>query len=180
MRRTATFAAALLTIWLTLAMVTPTATSAAAQDTATSSIPVDPAVTLEMHATANCVLADRQCYFTTTANLRGPDGPIPFPGDFYGRQSTTVRSMDRMVYMDSDFNAPNTRMFKSITDTEYSTVYFGSGPPEKFTLNGNSRTVDWATGQPKTDADYIVCAHIQAVYAGVNLTTPDACAQTRY
>ena len=38
----------------------------------------------------------------------------------------------------------------------------------------------WQTGQPKTDADYIVCSHIQVVYNGVNITTPDACAQTTY
>ena len=177
MKRFATIAAVGSATWLTLALATPMAVSSAAVDTGTSSIPVDPVVSLEMHTTANCVLADNQCYFTTTANLRGPDGPIPFPGDFWGRQTTTVRSMDRNVYMDSDFNAPNTRMFKSITDTEFATVYFGSGPA---VLNGSTRTTDWSTGRPKTDADYIVCAHIQGVYAGVNLTTPDSCAQTTY
>jgi hypothetical protein len=180
MKRLATIAAAFSATWLTLALVTPTAVSSAALDTATSSIPVDPVVSLEMHATANCVIAENKCYFNTAANLRGPDGPIPFPGDFYGKQTTTLRSMDRNLYLDSDFNAPNTRMFKSITDNEFATVYFGSGPPEKFMLHGSTRTVDWATGQPKTDADYIVCSHIQVVYAGVNLTSPDACAQTTY
>jgi hypothetical protein len=180
MKRFATIAAFCATTWLTLACLTPMAVSSAAQDTATASIPVDPVVTLEMHTTANCVLADNQCYFTTAANLRGPDGPIPFPGDFYGRQSTTLRSMDRNMYFDSDFNAPNTRMFKSITDTEFATVYGGSGPPEKFMLHASTRTTDWITGRPKTDADVIVCSHIQVVYAGVNLTSPDACAQTTY
>ena len=53
-------------------------------------------------------------------------------------------------------------------------------PVEKYRLVGDTRTIDWATGLPKTDADYIVCAHIQVVYAGVNLTSPDACAQTTY
>jgi hypothetical protein len=180
MKRFAAIAALFSATWLTLALVTPMASSSAAEDTATSSIPVDPVVSLEMHTTANCVIADNQCYFTTAANLRGPDGPIPFPWDFYARQTTTVRSMDRDVYMDSDFNAPNTRMFKSINDTEYATVYAGSGPPEKFMLHGSTRTTDWASGRPKTDADYIVCAHIQVVYGGVNLTSPDACAQTTY
>ncbi|MDF2828492.1 MAG: putative secreted protein [Mycobacterium sp.] len=180
MRRFAAIAAVFSAVWLALTLVTPMSASWAAQDVDTSTIPTNPYDTLEMKVTANCVLADNQCYFTTAASLLGPGGPIPFPGDFWGKQTTTVRSMDRMVYMDSDFNAPNTRMFKSITDTEYTTVYFGSGPPEKFMLNGSSRTTDWATGRPKTDADYIVCSHIQVVYAGVNLTSPDACAQTRY
>jgi hypothetical protein len=29
-------------------------------------------------------------------------------------------------------------------------------------------------------ADVIACAHIQVVYAGVNITSPDACAQTTF
>lgn len=180
MKHLAGVLAAMSAIWLTLAVVTPTAQSAAAVDTATSSIPVDGFNTLQMHATANCVKADNQCYFTTTADFLTPNGVTGFPNDFYARQTTTLRSMNRMVYLDSSFNAPNTRMFKSIGPVEFSTVYFGGGPPEKFTLRGNTKTLDWSTGQPKTDADYIVCAHIQVVYAGVNLTSPDACAQTTY
>ncbi|BBY26159.1 hypothetical protein [Mycolicibacterium sediminis] len=177
MRRFATTTALLAATWSTLAMLTPMASSSAALNTATSTIPIDPVTTLQMQTTANCVLAENQCYFNTVANLIGPDGPLPLPGDFYGRQSTTLRSMDRDMYLDSDFNGQNTRMFKSITDNEFATVFFGPGPA---VLNGNTRTVDWATGRPKTDADYIVCAHIQVVYSGVNLTSPDACAQTTY
>ncbi len=69
-------------------------------------------------------------------------------------------------------------MFKSIGPVEFTTIYFGGGPVEKYQIHGNTWTTDWATGQPKLDADYIVCTHIQVVYAGVNLTSPDACAQT--
>ena len=180
MNRVARALAAVSTMWLALAVVTPTAQSLAAQNAATSSIPVDGFNTLEMHTTANCVKADNQCYFTTTANFLTPDGPTGFPNDFYAKQTTTLRSSDRLTYLDSDFDAPNTRMFKSISDNEFATVYFGGGPPEKFTLRGNTRTTDWGTGQPKTDGDYIVCAHITIVYANVNLTSPDACAQTTY
>ena len=103
-----------------------------------------------------------------------------FPDEFYARQNTTVRSTNRLVYLDSDFNAPNTRMMKSIGPVEFPTVYFGGGPPEKFMVHGNTRTIDWATGRPKIDADYIVCAFIQVVYGGINLTSPTACAQTTY
>ena len=165
---------------LTLGILTPAAPAVAAENTATSSIPVDDVNTLEMHATANCVKADNQCYFTTTADFLTPDGPTGFPPDFYAKQTTTLRTSNRLVYLDSDFDAPNTRMFKSIGPVEFATVYFGGGPPEKFTLHGNTRTVDWSTGQPRTDSNYIVCAHIQIVYANVNLTSPDACAQTTY
>lgn len=175
------FAGSLVAV-LALAVVSPVAQSDAATNSAVRSIAVDDTTTLEIHSTANCVKADNQCYFDTAANLRGADGAyLPFPDDVYGRQNTTVRSTNRLVYVaDSDFNAPNTRMFKSINDVEFATVYFGGGPPEKFMVHGNTRTVDWSTGQPRTDAGYIVCAHIQIVYGGVNLTSPDACAQTTY
>jgi len=180
MRRFASVTALISATWLAIALVAPTAVSSAAQNSATASIPVDPVTTLEIHTTANCVKAEGQCYFTSAANLLTPDGPTGFPPQFYARQNTTLRSMDKLVYLDSDFNAPNTRMFKSIGSVEFSTVYFDGGPPEKFTLVGNTWTTDWSTGRPKTDADYIVCSYIQVVYANVNLTTPTACAQTTY
>jgi hypothetical protein len=180
MKRFAGWTALISAMWLVAALVTPTAVSTAAENTATTSIPVDEFTTLEMHTTANCVKADNQCYFTTAANLRTPDGVVPFPPDLYAKQNTTLRSSSRTLYLDTDYDAPNTRMLKSLTDIEFPTVYFGSGPQEKFTLHGNTRTTDWSTGQPKTDSDYIVCAYFQAVYGGVNLTTPTACAQTTY
>jgi hypothetical protein len=166
--------------WLTLTLFTPAATSVAAVNAANASIPVDPATTLEVHATANCVTAEANCFFKVSANLLRPEGPVGFPNDLWGRQTTTLRTSHRDVYVDSDFDAPNTRMFKSITDVEFTTIYFGGGPVEKYQLNGNSWLVDWSTGLPRTDSDYIVCTHIQVVYAGVNLTSPDACAWTDF
>lgn len=52
--------AAMSVVWLTLALDTPTASSFAALDTATSSIPIDPVTTLEMHTTDTCVRAENQ------------------------------------------------------------------------------------------------------------------------
>ena len=162
-----------------LALLVPTPVASAAENTVTRSIPVDGVTQLEIHTTANCVPNDR-CYFTSRSNLLGPDGPTGFPDGFWARQNTTLRSSDRDTYMESDFNAPNTREFKSITDNEFSTVYFGGGPPDKFVLNGYTKTLDWSTGQLKQDGDYIVCSYIQVVYPGVNLTSPTACARTTY
>ena len=179
MTRFAGIAAALSTGLLVLPLVTPMSVASAAENTVTRSIPVDGGTQLEIHTTANCVPND-QCYFTARSNLLTPQGPTGFPPQFYARQNVTVRSSDRMSYMESDFNAPNTREFKSITDNEFSTVYFDGGPPEKFTVHGNTKTLDWSTGQLKQDADYIVCSYIQVVYANVNLTSPTACARTTY
>lgn len=163
-----------------LALFAPAAGAHAAVDTADASIPVDPVTSIEVHTTADCVRAVNQCFFTASANLRTPAGAIGFPSDLWARQTTTLRSMDRSVYLDTAFQAENTRMFKSIGPVEFTTIYFGSGPVEKYRLQGNTWPTDWSTGQPKLDADYIVCSHIQVVYAGVNLTTPDACSQTTF
>ena len=166
--------------WFALALVTPVSGASAALDTADASIPVDPVTAIEVHTTADCVRAVNQCFFTASANLRTPQGPIGFPDDLWARQTTTLRSMGRDVFLDTDFQAANTRMFKSLRDMEFTTIYFGGGPVEKYRLQGNTWPTDWATGQPRLDADYIVCSHIQVVYAGVNLTTPDACSQTTF
>ena len=170
---------AIVSIWLSLAVLVPVSVASAAENTQTKSIPIDAVTSLEIHATANCVPND-QCYFTARSNLMTPQGPTGFPPQFYARQNVTLRSMNRDVYMESDFNAPNTREFKSISDNEFSTVYFDGGPPEKFTVHGNTKTLDWSTGRLKQDADYIVCSYIQVVYANVNLTSPTACARTTY
>ena len=180
MNRLASVFSVLSAMWLVLALITPTAESSAAIDTADASIPVDPVTTLEMHVTANCIKAEANCLFNSAANLRVPDGPIGFPDDLWARQTTTLRTMHRDVFLDADFDAPNTRMFKSVTDMEFTTVYFGGGPADRFQFHGNAWPTDWRTGLHTTDTDFIVCAHIQVVYTGVNLTSPDACAQTTF
>ncbi|MGV0790387.1 hypothetical protein [Mycolicibacterium sp. XJ1819] len=156
------------------------APASAAIDTANASVPVDAATALEMRVTANCIAAEANCLFDTAAYLRTPQGPVGFPGDLWARQTTTLRTMDRSVYLHFNFDAPNTRSFKSLTDVEFTTIYFGGGPPEKFTFRGNSWPVDSRTGGPRTDVPLIVCSHIQVVYGGVNLTSPDACAQAAF
>jgi len=166
--------------WLTLALVAPTPVATAAIETANASIPVDPATSLEMQVSANCIAAEGTCFFDTSANLRGPHGITGFPGDLWARQTTTLRTMDRSVYVDAKSTAPDTRMFKSLTDVEFTTIYFGGGPPERFRLHGQSWPVDSRTGTPRTDVPLIVCAHIQVVYSGVNITSPDACAQAAF
>ena len=93
MRRLTGSAALVSATWLAMAVVVPTAVSSAAENSATASIPIDPVTTLEIHTNANCVKADNQCYFTSSANLLTPDGPTGFPPQFYARQNTTLRSI---------------------------------------------------------------------------------------
>lgn len=172
-------AAAISTVLLALTLMAPTPRAAAAVDTADSSVPVDPGTNLEMHVTANCIAAEAKCLFDANANLRrGPD-VLGFP-DLWARQTTTLRTLDRSVYINFNFDAPNTRSFKSLTDVEFTTIYFGGGPPEKFQFRGIAWPVDQRTGAPRTDVPLIVCSHIQVVYGGVNITSPDACAQAAF
>jgi hypothetical protein len=177
MRRIATHAALAAAIGLAMALVAPATTATAAENTATRGIAINEFDTVQIHVTANCVKADGLCYFSTLADVLTPDGVTGFPGDFYGKQNTTIRSTNRLVYMDADFDAANTRMFKSISDTEFATVYFAGNAP---VMRGDARTVQFETGQPNTEAGFIACSYIQVVYGGVNLTTPTACAQTTY
>lgn len=163
-----------------MTLVSPMPSAAAAVDTKVATIPVNAAQTLEMAATANCIKAEARCVVNTQANLRAPEGVIGFPGDLWARQTTTLRTMDRSVYINFSFKTPNTRSFKSLTDVEFTTIYFGGGPPEKYRFGEDVWPVDWRTGQPRTDVPLIVCSHIQVVYAGVNLTSPGACAQAAF
>ena len=170
-------------------------TSGAASNTGVSSIPVDPATQIQMHITANCVAAEAKCYFNTSANLFGAGGPTGFPGDTWARQTVTLRSSDRDVYQEAWYSAPAgmprelkganhnnvlSKLYKGLRDVEISVTTFGGGPIQRFTTDGDSRPLDWSTGQPATGADFIACSQIQVVYSGVNLTTPTACAQTTF
>jgi hypothetical protein len=156
------------------------AVASAASNSADSTIPLPDGTTLEMHTTVNCPLPDKQCYLTTQAQRRDGDAVEGFPGDLWARQTTTVRSMNEHNYLETQVVAENTRVFKAGATREITTIYFGGGPPEKYFISGQIQPTDWATGQPMLNADVIVCAHIQVVYAGVNITSPDACAQTTF
>lgn len=161
--------------------IAPPALSGAAADTADTSLPINPATQLEMHTRVDCQLATKQCTFSTAANLLTDGNVTGFPEDLWGRQSTTLRSSDRLSYFETDINGGYfTKRFKSGGSVVLTTLYYADGPPEKYTINGTITPVDWATGLPKTDGDVIVCAHVQVVYTGVNITSPDTCAQTTF
>ncbi|WP_123028297.1 hypothetical protein [Mycolicibacterium stellerae] len=180
---------------LLMAVLTHPASATAASNTATTSIPVDPATQIEMHVTANCDAAQARCFFNTTANLLTPDGPTGFPGDTWARQTITLRSSDRQVWQEASYSAPSgnprevkganhdnvlSKMYKAVTNAEISVTYFGGGPIERFQADGDSVPTDWITGKPNTTAPFFACSQIQVVYGGVNLTTPTACAQTTF
>jgi hypothetical protein len=154
--------------------------SSAASNAGDSSFPLPDGTLLEVHVTANCPLADKQCYFTVQADRRSGDEIDGFPGDLWARQTTTLRSSNRLNNLETQVVAANTRQFKEMGRREITTIYFGGGPPEKYMISGQTQPTDWQTGQPMLNADYIVCAEIQVVYSGVNITSPTTCAQTTF
>lgn len=179
---------------VTMALCTP-ASASAASNSAVTSIPVDGATRIEMHVNANCVPAENKCYFDTAANLLTPTGPTGFPGDTWARQTITLRSNERSVWQEAWYSAPAgvprelkganhnnvlSKMYKALNNVEISVTYFGGGPLERFRVDGDSMPTEWSTGLPATGADFLACSQIQVVYGGVNLTTPTACAQTRF
>nr|WP_183504834.1 MULTISPECIES: hypothetical protein [unclassified Mycolicibacterium] len=153
----------------------------AAVDTADTSFPVNDTTQLEMHARVDCSIAAKTCEFSTSANLRTPEGVTGFPDDLWAKQSTEIRSMDRTTYLDvKAYGGPFTKVFKEGGPDVITTMYFGGGPPDKYVTTGTIWPTDYSTGQPRTEGTVIVCAHVQVVYSGVNITSPSTCAQPRF
>jgi hypothetical protein len=161
-------------------MVLPVPTGAAASNTATTLFPLDGPNQLETRVILNCFKADGHCDFTAGADMLTPDGVSGFPPGLWARQTTEIRSSNRLAYLDAHADGQNERVTKSMGSDEITTVYFGEGPPDKYQTAGRIDSTDWQTGQPRTDNNVIVCTHIQVVYPGVNITSPSTCAQTTF
>lgn len=182
-------ASALVGIGLGVACLYP-AVAAAGTNTASKLFPIDPATQLETHVWLDCPAATGNCRFTVGANLHTPNGVTGFPGDLWARQSTELRSAQRTTYLDvhtdggegpwGDRGGPGTKVFKGSGTAEITSLYNGSGPPEKYETHGTITVMELTTGQPKVGANVIVCTHIQVAYSGVNVTGPATCAQTTF
>jgi hypothetical protein len=176
------------------AALTGPAVAGAATNSGLSTAPA-PGGTLEVHVTANCVQAEARCFFNTQLNLLTPAGPIGFPGEFWARQTITLRSTDRSVWQEVSYSAPSgtppetkganhenvlSKSYKAVSDDEISITYFGGGPLERFRTDGSAVQTGWATGKPTMHAGFVACSAVQVVYSGVNFNTPAACAQTTF
>lgn len=167
-------------------------TVAAAGDTATTLVPINETDQLETHSWVDCNAATAHCEFIAGVHLLTPEGVSGFPKDAWVRQSIEVRSQKRSVYLDvhtyggekqgefGDRGGPGTKVFKEPVGAVIQAMYRNEGPPEKYQTAGDIYAADQATGQPKTDANVIVCTHVQVVYPGVNHLTPATCAQTTF
>lgn len=163
-----------------LVALTPPPISTAATGSKETLFPVNEADQLQTHSWVQCARPPT-CNFTAGVRLLTPEGLAGFPPQLWARQSTEIRSSKRSAYLDVHADGgPFTKTFKEGGTDVIQTMYNGEGPPEKYQTNGIIDVWEYSTGQPKTDANVIVCAHVQVVYPGVNLTTPDTCAQTKF
>jgi hypothetical protein len=170
---------ALAGVGLILAL-TPPAVSSAASNNATTTFPLDGPNQLETFARLDCHPVIGSCDFTVGADMKTPDGVTGFPHDLWSRQSSEVRSTDRLAYMDVHATAQYDRVMKDGGTDEITTIYLGEGPAEKYQTTGRIDSTDWRTGQPRTNVNVILCTHIQVVYSGVNITSPGTCAQANF
>ncbi|MCW2662624.1 MAG: hypothetical protein JWP83_3776 [Mycobacterium sp.] len=160
--------------------ILPSPVSSAARNSATTLFPLDGPNQLETHISLDCYKSDGHCDFTAGADTRTPDGVTGFPPGLWARQTSEIRSTNRLAYLDAHAAGQYERVHKAMGNDEVTTVYFGEGPPDKYQTTGRIDSTDWQTGQPKTDISVIVCTHIQVVYPGVNITSPSTCAQTTF
>jgi hypothetical protein len=158
----------------------PTPVCSAASNTATTLFPLDGPNQLETHTLVDCHKATGTCDFTAGADMRTPDGVTGFPPSLWARQTTEIRSTNRLAYLDAHATGQFERVMKEGGSDVITSVYFGEGPPDKYQTTGLINSNDWTTGQPKTDVNVIVCTHVQVVYTGVNITSPSTCAQTTF
>ena len=127
--------------------------------------------------------------------LLGPDGVTGFPDGTWARQTVTLRSNDRNVWQASEYSAPAgmpretkgsdhdgvlSKQYKALTNVEISATYFGGGAPERFAIEGTSVPTDWTSGQPAFGPVFIACSVIQVTMGPVTVSTPTACAQTKF
>ncbi|ORB72493.1 hypothetical protein [Mycobacterium scrofulaceum] len=158
----------------------PAPAAGAASNTATTLFPLDGPNQLETRTILNCFKSDGHCDFTAGADMLTPGGVTGFPNGLWARQTTEIRSSNRLAYLDAHATGQYERVMKSMGSDEITTVYMGEGPPDKYQTTGRIDSTDWQTGQPKTDNNVIVCTHIQVVYPGINTTSPSTCAQTTF
>lgn len=163
--------------------------ASASSDTKVTLFPVNEFDQVQTHSTVDCNRPPA-CRFTVGAQLQTPDGMRGFPAGLWARQTTEIRSSTRSAYLDvhtdggegwfADRGGPGTKVFKDGLGATITSIYSGDGPPEKYQTNGDIDVREYTTGQPKGNANVIVCTHVQVVYPGVNVTTPSTCAQTMF
>src|SRR5262249_57943644 len=108
---------------------------------------------LEPHPLVDGTKATGTCDSTAGAAMRTPDGVTGFPPSLWARQTTEIRSPNRLAYLDAHATGQFERVMKEGGSDVITSVYFGERPPDKYQTTGVINSDDWRTGQPKTDVN---------------------------
>jgi len=153
---------------------------AAASNNASNLFPLDGPNQLETYARPDLPWRDRQLRLHRGRRYEDARRRDRFPARTCGRGKAprcapptgwpTWRARDRLIRPGHERGR----------DRQDPTIYLAEGPPEKYQTTGRIDSTDWRTGQPRTNVNIILCAHIQVVYNGVNITSPSSCAQANF
>lgn len=113
-----------------LPMLLPAGVCAAASNTATTLFPLDGPNQLETRVILNCFKSDGHCDFTAGADMLTPDRVTGFPPGLWARQTTEIRSSNRLAYLDAHADGQYERVHKSMGSDEITTIYMGEAPGE--------------------------------------------------
>src|ERR1700678_2218598 len=103
----------------------PAPYGSAASNTAVTDFPLDGPNQLETHTILDCYKADGHCDFTAGgADMRPPAGVPGFPPSLWARQSTEIRSTNRLAYLDAHATSQFERVMKEGGSDGITTVYF--------------------------------------------------------
>jgi hypothetical protein len=92
----------------------PAPIALAASNTATTLTPLDGPDQLETHIFLNCLKSDGHCDFTAGAEMCTPDGVTGLPPGLWARQTTEIRSTNRLAYLDAHATGQFERVMKSM------------------------------------------------------------------
>lgn len=132
-----------------LPMLLPAGVCAAASNTATTLFPLDGPNQLETRVILNCFKSDGHCDFTAGADMLTPDGVTGFPPGLWARQTTEIRSSNRLAYLDAHADGQYERVHKSMGSDEITTIYMGEGPRRSIRPTGASTPPIGRRGNPR-------------------------------
>ena len=172
MKRLASALAVIPAAWLALTLVTPTPGVVGRAGQRRHLVPVDEATQLE--DAHDCQLREGRATATSapppTCAPRRVDG---FADDLWARQTTRMQIDRTRAVLHRTRNStrqhPDVQDRSSPTESPRST---SAADPVECTRSRQQSAHRLGHRSAKHDADYIVCAQIQVVYAGVNLTSP--------
>lgn len=126
----------------------PAPTSAAGSNTATTLFPVERSPS--WRRTPSSIATPTAAATSSLEQICAHPTATGFPPGLWARQTTEIRSTNRLAYLDAHATSQFERVMKAGGSDVITTVYFGEGPPDKYQTTGVIDSTNWSTGQPMT------------------------------